>query len=155
MKIREYSYQTGDCPVHDTGAIIRGDDMRQEVLELIDAKTGAVPGLDDIIYTFMGGSEDIACLAVSRSNYVPILSSMIITYDKDTDIALTMMNGMTDQYRQSGYPMRCKLPDAIITPCLITYFMPGLTQLTDDALRMLEGLPRDYAAVWLERKFGG
>ncbi len=64
------------------------------------------------------------------------------------------MDDMTEQYREIGYPMKRQLPDAIITPCVITFYMPGLALLDRDVIRMLGGLPRDFASVWLERKFG-
>ena len=155
MKLRDYTYQTGDCVTHDTEVAIDREEVRSKVLEFIDAGSGDLPGLGSVKYRFVEHGEDLACLTILTASDHPIMSSVIVPYDKDAADIRAMMDGMVDQYRRIGFPMNCRLPDAIITPCVITFFMPGLLLLLDvDIVRMLGGMPRDFAAAWLDRKFG-
>ncbi len=152
MKLRDYTYQSGHCVTHDTDVAILSSNIYVQIRGMIQAGSGRLGPVAGISYRFTD-AEEFACLSVEGTNG-PIWIALIVPYKSVLAQALCELDGIAESLTLHGWPVSSALPDAVVTPCVITLLLPGIMGLDRARIELLGGVPRDFACVWLSEKFG-
>jgi hypothetical protein len=152
MKLRDYTYQSGNCVTHDTEIEIVSEDVYGKIRDMIRSGSGPLGPIEGITYQFTD-AEDIACLSVEGENG-PIWVAAIVPYQGVVERAVSDLDGIAERLTLNGFPVSGALPETLITPCIVTLLLPGYLSIDPWMMTLLGGVPRDFACVWLGDKFG-
>jgi hypothetical protein len=151
MKIRDYTFNNGNCVIHDTTALPHfasadNDTTKDNILRLIHAGEGKLTGYTGVTYKITQ-EEDSMCMSVDVNN-IPLWISFICPSVESANMIKQFLKDYAYSYPE---PLRaeCRLPENIIAPCIITMVQPSAIFVPKDTIRLLGGVPRDFAAVFL------
>jgi len=160
MNLREYIYQTGECLTHDTDVVTLRSDIYAISLDLIHKGSGPLPATEGIHYIF-SDSSNMASLSFAGEGDELILMAGIVPYQgpywptmSNLEWAVKNFDITAEEMPRMGWPIENRLPDGLVTPCIVTLLMPGMIKLDDETITVLRGVRRDLACVWLASKFG-
>jgi len=151
MKIRDYTYNNGNCVIHDTNTLQSTTSenkvaVRKEILRLIQAGEGILTGFHGVTYKITQ-EKDSMCISVDVNN-IPLWISFICSTVKCANEIRYLLKNLDSSYPE---PFRTedRLPEIIIAPCIITMVQPSAIFVPKDTVRLLGGIPRDFASVFL------
>lgn len=150
MKIRDYTFNNGKCVIHDTTALSQSSPeyelFQKEILRLIQAGEGELTALTGVTYKITQESDSM-CISVDV-NDVPLWISFICPSVESANMAKQFLKDFANSYPES-LRVECRLLEKIIAPCIITMVQPSAIFIPKDTIRLLGGVPRDFATVFL------
>ena len=152
MKLYDYTYNTGNCAIHDVNAYYEKNRGFYKVVDdLIDAQGGPLPGLHDITYRATHDKkEDLLCLSVYSAG-VPVWLAMVCKSKDKVAVVRDNLRTISRGQLMDFPEMNCKLPELVKLPCVITYILPTARMVPLEKTFILGGVPRDFAIAYLTR----
>jgi hypothetical protein len=119
---------------------------KKQIIKLIQMGEGELTGFTGVTYKITQEGDSM-CISVDVYD-VPLWISFICPSVESANMAKQFLKDFANSYPE---PLRveCRLPEKIIAPCIITMVQPSAIFVSKDTIRLLGGVPRDFAAVFL------
>lgn len=153
MKFRDYTYQTGNCVIHDTTTKINIE-TKSPIVELINRRNGELPFFDGVTYRItIEDDDDILMMMTVDYQDFPVWTMGVCRTQESIERLMELFTYLENGYQEQGISVDneiLKRKTNLVAPCNITFLHPSGIFVPMSTILHLSGVSNAFAGAILE-----